>query len=275
MAAIANEIVLGVNGFTEQPVRRVYKPGEPIRTIRTFEGPQALSDAKQDEILNSLPVLNLSNQKGVPCVIEVETDEDPTGQDQDIRVLAEVTWSCDWERDMKDIRGHGYFNESGVSTKYMELIDLAIKKGTASNTDWNTLSGLSHMNDYRECRLKGINSFIAWAPTLRATLVMGRFTKLKTDGIIAGQVIEWSAIKLPQPAAEAKTPQSGGITQPQIYDYVGGGGGWQPKNINQWLVCPVKRGYTRTPRRYELTYEWLGATEWTKALYDGGTGSPP
>lgn len=269
------ERILGDNTFTEQPVKRVTAVGSPVRTIRTFIGPQAQADSFETSLKSQYSVLNMNTQKGAPCVIELETDETPDGTDADARVLAEVVWSLEWEREMKDIRAHGYFHESQVTPKIMEEIDLAIKKGNSSNTDYNAKYSMTHMNTYRDLRLKGINSYIFFAPVVRATLTMGRFTKLKTPRIAAQTIVSWGEITLPFMAGEAMTPSVAGIDQPTSIYYDENSGRWATTDLNEWMLCPVRRGYTRQPKRYEMNFEWLGAEKWNKALYYNGSGSPP
>ena len=271
----ADEIIKGDSTFTEQPITRITKPGEPVRTKHTFIGPQVGADSFEEYLLNNYNALNLTTQKGTPCVIEFETtDEGLAGEDPSLRVLTEVSWSLEWERELKDIRGHGYFYMSGTSYEIMERIDAAIKKGNARLTDWDAVAAYGHMNDYMKCRLLGINSFILYAPVIRATLTMGRYTNLRVPSASVGKVVAWSDIKLPFPAGEAMTPSVGGIDQPKIHEAIMGGT-FQDTLVNEWLVSPIKRDYTRNPQRYNMSFEWLGATAWTKALYDGGTGYPP
>jgi hypothetical protein len=56
----------------------------------------------------------------------------------------------------------------------------------------------------------------------------------------------------------------------------GSGTGWSDYYFNEWLVKPpairfVKQGRVR---RRQFTQEFLGAIQWSRTLYDGGTGYP-
>lgn len=285
---VADEVIKGLDEFTEQPLKRSIRIGEPIVTTRTFIGPQAKSDTFAAKLLKDYKVLTMDQQKGTPSIIEITTDETLDETDPDLRVLAEVTWSLDWEREMKDLSTHGWFDVAagsgtgGQSAKYvMEQIDIAMRsKSGAAGVDWNTKYGnIVNMNDYRDCRLLGINHWISYAPNLKCTLKMGRYTILDVEAVPVSQIIAWTDVKLPFSAASAQTPSAGGINQPTVHSYFGehpptGGTGnvWQNFPVNQWLVSPVRRNFNKSRGIYEMTFEWLGATEWTSFLYDGGSG---
>jgi hypothetical protein len=276
----ADEVIKGVSEFTEQPLQRVFTTGSPTKTVRTFIGPQALSDAKSLELMLSYEVQTMNTQKGVPAIITIETIEDSLdGSTAETHALAEVTWSLDWEREMKDIKAHGYFTESGVSAGAMEAIDLAIKKGTAAATDWDAAYSMTHLNVYRDLRLLGVNSYMFFAPLVSATLSLGRFTKFKAPKVPCMSVCKWSEISIPLAGGAAYTPEVGGIEQPQVINMEPSGGSyadptWATIDIDDWLKLPVKRNYTRSSKKYDLIFEWLGAESWNKALYYGGKGLP-
>ena len=271
----ADEVVKGFDGFTEQPQKRIVTPGEPTKLIRTYQGPQHLADTFEEQLRNQYSILKLVNQKGVPATIEIELNEEGDASDPDLKTIAEVTWSLNWEREMKDLRSHGWFNVSGAAVGVMEEIDLAIKSKTgAFSTDWDAKSNLTHMNDYRDCKLKGINQYMAFAPTVRATLVMGRYTKLNAPAVMTTQIVGWGDITLPFAAGSAQNPSSGGLDQPVLYEYSAGNVSFMAIPVNQWLVCPVQRNFTRSTKRYEMDFEWLGATAYIGCLYSGGTSEP-
>lgn len=276
-----DETVLGVNGFTEQPIEREKNSGTPWKTRRKFAGPQALADAKEDELLLTYAPMSLRTIKGVPCIIEIETEEaGGTAAVSDQTSIAETLWELSWDRMERDIRSHGYFRTSGVSTEYMERIDQAIKKGIAALSDWDTLSGIGHMNDYMNCRLQGIDSYVSYYPILRANVTTTRTTNINMPARHTTQVIAWSSIQLPFGSGTGTTPSGAKIDQPSIYRYkstiddVLGEAGWGEFAVNQWMIGPSNLRVIRSTKRREYTFEWTGADRWTGCLYNGGTGHP-
>lgn len=276
----ADEIIKGLDAFTEQPRRREKEPGKPWRTIRSFKGPQHLTEAKEDELLLLNP-LKLETEKGIPATITIET-EDSGGNAQvgEQIALSEVIWEEDWDRLEKDIRSHGWFNESGISIEFMEQIDAAIKKGTASLTNWNTLAGLMHLNDYRDCRLQGIDSYVMFSPIIRGTLVTRSSYSIRAPAVQIGKIVPWSEVKLPITGA-LSTPDSAKIDCPKIHYYTFLNIPPWPADVahdasvSEWMIAPARVKYNPKTHEWAFVFEWYGAEKWTKCLYDGGTGYPP
>lgn len=287
MTTPADEILLGLNEFTEQPIEVVHQQGEPDHIVRTFIGPRSMAADQEATLLSTYPVLSLNSVRSAPTIIKIETSEAVTGLgggispiDPDTLALSQVVWTLDWERDMRDVRSHPWFDTSGVSVSVIEKIDAAIKKGIASVTDWDAAYSVTHMNDYRDTRLRGITQYIAYAPVLRAQVSLTYFSKLHVPAIGEGKVIPWSSINIPFPGGDAYTPVKALIDQPTIHVFGGyvhptpgiSAGAWGDAPVNEWLVNPLKRGYTRNPPKYDFTFEWLGATTYDQHLYDGGSG---
>lgn len=287
----SDETIKGLDVFTEQPVQRTKELGRPWKTTRTFVGPQHLTEGEEDLLLLLNP-LSIKTSKGIPATITIETeDSGGTAQIGEQIAISEVIWELDWERVEKDIRTHGWFIISGSTLTYlaiMEEIDLAIKKGIAGFTDYDSKYGVTHMNDYKNCRLQGLDSYIMYSPVVRATVATRSSTPISAPGTSATKIVTWANVKLPiagvtnSPGNPLTTSGSGGIGYPKFerpkIHYLPNSVGtptYSDADVNEWMVAPAKAKYEPKSKRWSLVFEWYGAEKWTKCLYDGGSGYPP
>jgi len=281
MMPIPDEVIKGSLEWTEQPAEINQRTGEPTTIKRVWEGPQATAVSKTQELALQYNPNDIRTRMGVPARIEI----DLTGsrnmtspydyQDPDDDVLFQVMWAIKWQEVQRDIRAHGYYNESADSQKYMAEIDLAIRKGKANDTDWDTKYSATHLNAYRDDKQKGINFYVVKAPSIRATLLLSMTSLFAVPQMPIGKIISWNDIKLPY-SGSFPTPGSAKIVQPTIHYYRGYDdgtpAGWSDLPVNQWMVNPVEREFTQYPRRMLMHFTWEGAVTWNSHLYDGGIG---
>jgi hypothetical protein len=274
-----DEVIKGLDAFTEQPVRRSKSQGEQWVTTREFRGPQHLVTSKEDELLLLNP-LSISTTLGIPAVITIETEEgggssQQSQSDQGIRdqtSIDETVWELDWNRVETDLRDHSVMTYiKGSGNLYTDTVDAAIAKGTASAIDFDTLLGANGYNSYRDCKLKGITSFVEFQPIIRATVTASFSTQIQAPAVEAGKIIAWNQIALPIGSA-VKTPPAR-IQQPTIHSK-DANNQWQNVPINQWMVMPVRVQFVRSSKQYTYQFEWQGAVTYVGFLYDGGLGAP-
>lgn len=282
----ADEIVKGFNGFTEQPRRRTKKRGGQWVTTRTFKGPQALTESKEDELLLNNP-LSISTELGVPANIEIETEdgggtiEIGSQSERDSKALADAVWTLDWDRIETDIRDNSHFRYIGSATEmaFVETIDQALAKGTAHLTDWDAVTGVVGANKYMQAKIRGINSFIEFAPIMRCTITAQATTEIKVINTRAGRVVPWLdsplpdgpyGVRIPEYPA-VPTPTQAGFDQPKVHAF---DGFWSDTLVDQWLVFPAVRSFNNSTQEVQFVYEWHGAVSYSGWLYDGGTGKP-
>lgn len=280
---MSDEVVLGLNEFTEQPIQRTKDKGGPWRTTRTFIGPQAWAESKEDELILQYAPLSIQTQKGVPCTITIETEESGgSAEVGDNTAVAEVVWELSWDRLEKDILSHGYFRFSASAFVAYEAIDRAIKKGTSSLTTWasvySSLGGYAaRLDKYRDLRLSGVDSFVTYSPTLTATVSTSSTSSLRTSAQNTTSIIEWADIKLPYSSATVG-PSDAGIEQPVIWRYGGfvdgEAEGFASYPVNQWMIGAAGLVVNKRSRKREFRFQWIGAERWIGCLYSGGSGAP-
>jgi len=271
----ADEIVKGLNAFTEQPRRRTKKQGGQWTTTRSFLGPQALAAAKEDELLLEKP-LSISTELGVPAKIEIETEdgggtvEVGSQAERDSTSLRETVWELAWDKLNTDLRDNSYVKYiAGSGNKYTEAVDTAIAKGTASLINWTALYG-ADVQKYCDCKLQGINSFVQFNPIIRATITASYNTEiLAVPQGHAGQIVLWAAIKIPG----AGTLEHWHINEPTLW-VRGEGGRWGATAKLEWMIQPVEKRFVRSTHQWVFVHEWSGAASWCGFLYENGTGTP-
>jgi len=248
---MAEELVVGANEFTEQPERRRYQSGQGWTRVRTWIGPKALADAKIAEIEVDQPD-DINITKGVPCVIEASYAEETTTEDTSIWEL--IPSAMD-----KALATHPAFNTNSTSGIVLGLIEKDMRQGISYNVDYDTGYSSLNYNEYRDLRLRGVDSYRVWTWTIRKTTTTGRTALLQVDEADQQKVISYAAIGIPDDVkwAQPKMRVWNGST-PQ-----------DPVNINEWLVAPPSVRYER--KKYTITKEWIGAAKWYKYLYEGGT----
>jgi hypothetical protein len=247
---MADEIVLGVNAFTEQPERRRFQQGIGWNRIRSWKGPQALYDAFIGEVLIDQPE-DVSVTKGVPCTIEATYAEDDPSQE-------EVIWELIPSAMDKTLGSHPAFNTSSSTAEVIEQVEKDIRNGTAYQRDYDTEFTSLNMNDYAKLRLKGVDSYRVWTFTIRKTVTTARAATVKAEQADTQKVISYAQIGLP---TDVKW------VQPSMVEWAGSGTP-SPIDIDQWLATPPTVRYEK--KRYSITKEWIGAVEWYKILYYGG-----
>ncbi|MEN6360040.1 MAG: hypothetical protein ABFD59_08290 [Smithella sp.] len=263
---MAAEVVIGADEFTEQPVRRVYSQGQGWKTVRTWIGPQALTSAKEDDILLMSPAPEgILTTEGVPA--QIEATFSLAGGSSGIPDLIDeqdARWELLGEDLEKDIATHGYYNVSGSTAAIIEEIDEQIKKGKARNFDWDTLYPSMNMQSYCNHKLRGMDDYVTFAYIIRKTITTSSTTLLEEDfSAVPGKIISWGDIGVPSSAK---------FKQPKIHCYETDA--WVDKLVSQWMVKAPSVRWQKGKRLWELTREWWGAEKWSSALYDGGSFTP-
>lgn len=262
---MAAETVQGATGFTEQPKKRTWQDGKGWFTTRSWEGPQSGVDAQVDtvKLLDPAPDA-IRYTYGVPAVIEADFSETGgTATTIDTEDEASAVWELIAQPLEKDIRTHGYFNISGISTQMLEEVDNAIRRGTAGATDYDSLYSGMHLNSYRNHRLRGIEAYQSFSYIIRKTISTSKASTLDVDDVKPGQVVVFTTIGVPTTSK---------IQQPTIRLYENSA--WTDKAINEWLVMAPTIRWTKSTKRYDLVREWWGAEKWSQALYENGTYVP-
>ena len=256
--------VIGANIFTEQPLSRSYRRGIGWVTIRKWAGPndETLIGAKEDDILLTAPE-SIRTQKGVVTFIEAEYPNVSGGQafEEDTENEQNAIWELIPQEIDKPLATHPVFQESGLSVEFIEKIEKAIKEGVATETDWNTESGLIQCNNYRNLRVRGVESYRIWSHIIRKSFSSSRESLLKAAEANTQKVVTYDQIGLP---TTVKWSQPGirvwdgaAVVEPV------------PHLLNEWLVGPPTIRYEG--KKFTISKEWVGAEKWYAILYEGGT----
>lgn len=241
--------IVGPEEFTEQPQRDQYRQGEGRTTIREWHGPRSVYEAKWAEIEATSPE-TMDGVKGTPAVITATyLPLDPATDN--------AIWELLPQPVDRSIALHPSFNVSGAQQNYLEQIDKAITEGKGQDTDWDNISGLINLNDYRNLKAKGSDSYRIWAWVVRRTLTSSLANAEQANDTDGGNVVTWSAIPFP---ANIK------FAQPVYNKW--DGVSVEPISINQWLTTPETVRYEK--KMYTITKEWIGALGWYSILYNGG-----
>lgn len=255
-------VIIGTNDFTEQPSKLSYEKQRGWYLTRTYEGPQELSDTFQASLIAQYNPDSLTRTRGVPCVIVITIPVVVAGQLENQRAVDEAHWERIQVRLERDLATHPIFHESGGTTLVLELIDAAIKKGTSASVDWNTRYSYTKMNDYRDLRLCGVHSYIAWSWLIRNTVITQNAGDLRFPDLNNGVVIAYNEIGVPQ-AARWDTPKM------KIGSWAGLNFAYTETDIKEWLQYPVDQQVrlTKGLKRHEFKREWHGAEWWSNGLY--------
>jgi len=245
--------VVGEFIFTEQPQQDTYQIGEGRTTTREWRGPRELYETKWAEVQSTSPD-RMNGSAGTPGIITATyLPQDPPSNEDAIWEL--IPTPVD-----RPLASHPSFNISPSQIGWAEKIDKAISKGIASQTDWDAESGSVNLNDYRDLRIKGTDSYRAWSYIVRKSLTTSLAGIDKFEDQDAGLVVPWAGIGIPGTVKFA---------QPVYNKWDGTTPAPDPEPIDEWLVSPATVRYER--KRYTITKEWYGALQWYKVLYNGGT----
>lgn len=281
------QIVLGTNGFTEQPIRRKYVDGQGWTTVRTFQGPRDLGDAKAEELITTLEPSDLDIVYGTPAEISV-TVPDPGGQAQNLNDSEEraIVWNLRPVFVERALSSHGYFNESSSYAQTMQIIDDAIEHGEGESVR-ASIAAVQNMVDYLDLRLRGVEAFTTYTWMMVCSIVTRKTGDLKSSMTNVGKVVSYSEAVGSTPVNPNSTPIStSGIhwERPTIRHYCNWeeagvyGEGWQDIPVNDWLKQPpdVQESRQNGRRVITLTQEYHGAVSFSKVLYNrtaaAGTG---
>jgi hypothetical protein len=266
---MAAEVIKGDNLFTLVKQAKSWSPETGWAVVKTYEGPQALAEAYADTLI-AAGALSLSVSTGVPCQITAPFPANYGSWNADQKAVDEAVWELVGETVEKRLETHGRFIVSGSSAKVLNLIDKAIEDGTAADTDWEAApyAGLGAFNDYRDLRLMGTDSYESYIWRVRSTQTVSKESLLKAVFDKVGQVISWSAIKVPsrakfeQPVIHMMKPLTGSVA------------GFTDEPVNEWLVQPPSVRWRKGIKKWEITQEWVGAVKISGTLYDGGLADP-
>ena len=241
--------ILGNQEFLEQPQQDTFEQGVGKTTVRSWKGGRDKYDAAFTTILALSPD-TMSGVKGTPA--EITATFLPADQAMDNAVWELIPTSVD-----RPLGTHPSFNTSGGLQEFLEDIDVAVAKGTGHDTDWDADSGYSGLNDYRNLKAKGTDSFRMWSFIVRRTISTSLAGLEQASDQDAGLVVDWSGIGIPVT-----------VKFDQPYYNKWDGDTVTPIAIDQWLTSPETVRYEK--KRYTVTKEWLGSLGWYSILYSGG-----
>lgn len=278
--AAGDAVVKGLNAFTEQPSERRWQNGRGWETVRTWQGPldTAQIDA-QVAVAKAAGAEIVSVIRGHPTVIAASIPDPVTetsfgGYDDDAE-----EWELTPYDLSKSLASHGYFLQTGAAPSKLAEIDALVKKGASAGS-----YASDEFTEYARLKEIGIESFTAFGYLLRRTVNLDRASEfvrtLQQGSENRGKVISWEEINVPA-SAKIEKPWIrmhgwDSAASPELPDAAFRGGdryGWGDWYFNEWLVKPpairfIKQGRVR---RRQFTQEFLGAVQFSGALYDGGT----
>ena len=247
------QAVVGTNAFSEQPQTDTFEQGTGRTTVKIYRGPRELYEAKWTELEGTSPD-SMSGKKGTPA--EITATYLPVDSNVDTAVWELIPTAVD-----RPLATHPSFNTGSTQQAQIEAIDKAVAQGNSQNTDWDAKFGVTGLNDYRNLRAKGTDSFRMWSYVVRRTLTTSLASIESANDQDAGQVVTWGGIGI---------PGSIKFSQP-VYNKFDAGG--DPEGtaipIDQWLTTPETVRYER--KMYTITKEWLGSLAWYSVLYPGGS----
>lgn len=280
------EQIIGVDAFTEQPVKRTWTPDKGWIKTRTWLGPQDQADTKAQEIKDLYDPDDINIEEGVPCTIiaTFSSTASVSGGDDEQQAKDAAIWELDGVRMEKDLRTHPAFNLSGASDTQLENADNALKRGTAGAIAWDAALNI---DDYVKLRLRGTTSYLAFYWVIRRTMTTARAADVRAamdniyyvfdytqngDGATNRLGIEdfpstnFKRVKWAQPSVTFWD----GATQ-------------TPQRVTQWLKMPPSVRSVNT-KWVQVINEWWGAVGydgcagslggWSKTLYYKGQSSP-
>jgi hypothetical protein len=253
--------VVGANTFTEQPKSKKKALGRGWVTVRTWHGPRAMADEFISGSIIPIGPTSIDVTEGTPAVItatfpdaEAILSSDPLTEAEDEAIWELIPAPLD-----KILATHPAFQQSGQTPTAIESIEKALRDGTATETDWNTLFGLANMNDYRNLRVKGVDSWRTWGWTIRKSISVGDAVLVAAEEVDTQKIVTYNQIGIPD---DVKWSQP----KYKIWDGVKAA---EPKLIDEWMACPPTIKYSR--KKYDIVREWIGAVKWYKIMYEGGT----
>ena len=259
--------VIGLNGFSEQPLQQRWVLNKGWETVRTWWGPPALAKSFADEVKQLYKPDSIDITDDIPAVVtaviptidgsSIPDDTDPTIDEE---------WELDGVRLDKDLRSHPSFHKSGVSDTNLELGDQALKRGTATEASWAWSGMVNNMDRYISLRLRGTQSYLSYYWILRSTQTTSRLSTIVQAQTGIFSVFAYAGTGLP-----LNNPEKVKWAQPTI-EHFSLGDAVVSTPINQWLKFPpvFKRG---AKRKTIITQDYWGAEEWSGTLYNGGSGA--
>lgn len=249
---------LGATGFQETPSRRRYERSRGWVTIRSWEGPPSELNSFANYVVGLDP-LDINTNGGVPSRVEAsfaddDDDDDPVQQAEDTAIWELIPTEMD-----KPLGTHPAFSTTGACIDIIEQIEAAIKKGNATDTDWDQAEA-EFMNDYMNFRIKGVQSFRCWSYIIRKTISVGNEVELRAEEINTQKIIPYSEIGIPTDVKWA---------QPTLRWWNGRAAEVKSLPIEYWLAAPPTIKYSR--KKYDVVKYWTGAVKWYATLYEGGT----
>jgi len=258
---MAAQTILGSATFTEQPQEKTKQQGQGWIVTRTWLGPK---DNLDDFVSGTVLPLNPQDvdvSYGTPAVVRA-TFPDLIGNTLSTDALQEAEDEAVWElipmQLDKPLATHPAFAKSGSTPAIIERIEKAIREGTATETDWDTDFGVTNMNDYRNLRVKGTDSYRAWTWMIRKTIAIGKAVDLAAEEVNTQKIVTYNDIGLPSDVKWA---------QPKYQSW--DGEVITPYSINEWMATPPVIRWVKS--KYEVTREWIGAVKWYSIMYQGGT----
>ena len=259
--------VLGLNGFSEQPLQQRWVINKGWETVRTWEGPPALAEAFAAEVKQLYKPDSIDITDDIPAVVtaviptidgtSIPDDEDPTIDEE---------WELDGVRLDKDLRSHPSFHKSGVSDTNLELGDKALRAGTATESTWDWAGMVNNMDHYISLRLHGTTSYLSYYWVLRSTKTTSRLSTITQAQTGIFSVFSYLGTGIPVNNTEKVK-----WAQPTI-EHFALGVGVSSNPIDQWLKFPpiFKKG---AKRKTIITQDYWGAESWSGTLYNGGSGT--
>ena len=250
--------ILGSAAFTEQPPRRTKQVGRGWVRIRTWIGPRNDVDAFLTGTIEPLSPESIDVAEGHPTVItatfpDAEVNLDALQQAEDEAIWELLPTPLD-----KPLATHPAFQQSGQTPTVIEAIEKALRDGTATATDFDAEFGIPNSNNYRNLRVKGVDSWRTWGFTIRKTIRVGRAVDVSAAEINTQKIVSYNEIGVPSSVKWA---------QPKYRRWDGTTGNEIP--INEWMASPPTIRYVG--KKYEITKEWLGAVKFYAIMYEGGS----
>lgn len=263
---MSDEVVKGINDFTLTKQEKQWSKERGWYVRKTYQGPQAMADGVA-AILIAANADTITIGTGVPCEIVADIPVTPSGYNEDVSATEGAIWELVGEPVERRLESHGKFNNSGSSQAILEMIEQALKDGTSSDTNWDSVyAGLGAFNAYRDLRLMGVDSYQAYTWRVRCVQTVSRLSLLKASFTNVGKIITWS---------DMKVPSSAKFSQPTIHMCKPfNSGSFSDESVNEWLVQPPSVRWQKGIRKWQISQEWIGAVSVSGTLYDGGQQTP-
>lgn len=258
--------VVGSGNFVEQPQEKRKVQGAGWIVTRIWHGTAAgLDDFVTGTVIPLRPE-SIDVAYTHPAVVRASFPDgtegtDPLSSDPLSEAEDEATWELVPMTLDKPLATHPAFGEynGAAGVKVIELIEKAIREGTATETDWDAAWGTQNMNDYRNLRAKGTDSWRTWTWMIRKTIRVGRWVDISAEEAKTQRIVDYNEIGIP---ADVKW------AQPKYVPW-NGQAAENPQPIKEWMASPPTIRWTG--KKYEISREWLGAVKWYAVLYQGGS----